>query len=166
MKLSATGILAIVAAVGVVVLYKKKDSLANDVKDFFTPKSMQEKQVDVLYGPGQGWKTAPVYNTPGTPQYLPTLPASYAPGTAESDMPIPPGAIEVIYLRTLRTITAPSVFPPAGSYYDLGAKPVSVDQAAGQSALDTVAPFMYGLGNLEFDAGRRPRLYFHNLRIR
>lgn len=162
MKLSASALMLLATGIGAYVVYKKKAGII----DALTPQSAAEKHVNNLYGPEQGWRNSPVYNTPGQPQYLPTLPASYAPGTDLSTVPIPPGAIEVIYLKTLASVKAPTVFPPPGSYYDLGAKPMSVDQAAGAAQLDTIAPFMYGLGDLEYDPGRRPRLYFHTVRIR
>ena len=77
--LGASGIVSIItlAAVGIGLeyLFRKLKALAVTV----TPKSAPEKTVDSLYGPGQGWKDKPVYNTPGKPGYIPGLPPSYAP---------------------------------------------------------------------------------------
>jgi hypothetical protein len=63
-------------------------------KQKLMPQSAAEKQVNALYGPGQAWKTNPVYNTPGSANYIPNLPASYAPGTPASAMTVPPGTIQ------------------------------------------------------------------------
>ena len=43
--------------------------------------SRAERTVNSMYGPGQGFRNAPVYNTPGKPGYIPGLPPSYAPGS-------------------------------------------------------------------------------------
>ena len=81
--LGASGVVSIItlAAVGIGLeyLFRKLKALAVTV----TPKSAPEKEVDTLYGPGQGWRTKPVYNTPGLPGYIPGLPASYAPGASK-----------------------------------------------------------------------------------
>lgn len=89
--LGASGVLVIAAGIAAFIGWKWWQKNKQGVIDAVTPKSTAEKTVDSLYGPSQAWKTNPVYNTPGTPGYLPGLPASYPPGTAAQDMPVPPG---------------------------------------------------------------------------
>ena len=82
--LGASGVVSVItlAAVGIGLeyLFRKLKALAVTV----TPKSAPEKEVDTLYGPGQGWRTKPVYNTPGLPGYIPGLPPSYAPPSTKA----------------------------------------------------------------------------------
>jgi hypothetical protein len=120
-KLSASGIGVIVIAVGALAAYQwyKKN------RDALLPQSAAEKQVNVLYGPSQGWKATPVYNTPGLPGYIPTLPASYAPGTAPVDLTKITGTIG-----------------PAP--YD---NPMP-EPSPGDTALTTVQPYLFGLGEV------------------
>lgn len=74
MKNLLTYLVGAVAIGAGVYLYRKRGGMFG--------KSAAEEKVDALYGPSQAWKTNPVYNTPGLPGYIPTLPPSYAPGTA------------------------------------------------------------------------------------
>lgn len=100
-NLSAGGIAGIVAVIGAGASLAAAYQWWKKNRDSLIPKSAAEKQVDSLYGPAQTWKANPVYNTPGTTNYYPTLPASYAPGTSPLQMPIPPGKIEATMLKTV-----------------------------------------------------------------
>ena len=83
MKTSDMLMLAIVAFGGLWVFRKFKLAMP-------TLTSTAEKRVDALYGPSQSWRTNPVYNTPGTPGYIPGLPASYPPRAPGSGYLVPP----------------------------------------------------------------------------
>jgi hypothetical protein len=135
MKISASAVLAIAALAGGFYFWKKRAGIVATL----TPQSAAEKQVNDLYGTAQAWRGNPVYNTPGKPGYIPTLPPSYAPGTGPAAVYVPPSAY----------IGPPPDLPVGTSYSDAS------DATAASEAS------MFGLGGLGrfrfFDAalGRR-----------
>ena len=102
MPLSGSGVITFAAILAVVQIGLSAYRWYQKNRDSLLPKSAAEKEVDTLYGPGQGWKNAPVYNTPGKPGYIPTLPASYAPGTK------PAGAITRNPFDTGKAVAGPT----------------------------------------------------------
>lgn len=129
MKISATAVVTVAALAGGLYLWKKRAGLIEKL----TPKSAAEKQVDVLYGPGQGWRTRPVYNTPGQPGYIPTLPASYAPGTG-------PGSARSITINPFDVPSAPASTAITINPFDITQSGANVDTSFAQDAS------MFGLG--------------------